>query len=147
MSNLLANFALHIFIRKIYDHKTFGSCLIVCLFLSEYQLCMYFWRRLQKWYPKIENFKRFLDKLLEIPTVISWNTWTEKTVSLNQRNIFLIQRNRSVYIKENLLGSTKLSSIQRVFFFDRISKKCFFDSKKLFSGCDLGFIQLQFRKI
>ena len=51
--------------------------------------------------------------------------------------MFLIQRNIFVYIKENLLESTKLSSIQRNFFFDRISKKCFFNSKKLFSGCNL----------
>ena len=32
---------------------------------------------------------------------------------------------------------TKLALIQRNFFFDRISKKCFFDSKKLFSQCKL----------
>ena len=32
--------------------------------------------------------------------------------------------NRFVYIKENLFESTKLSSIQRNFFFHRISKKC-----------------------
>ena len=52
------------------------------------------------------------------------------------KKISLIQRNRFVYIEENFFESTKLSSIQRNFFFDRISEKCFFDSKKLFSGCD-----------
>ena len=46
--------------------------------------------------------------------------------------MYLIKRNRFVYIKENFFESTKLSSIQRKFFFDRISKKCFFDSEKLF---------------
>ena len=78
---------------------------------------------------------------------------TKKTFSLSQRNIFLIcgqrktffeikkvlsikkiffliQWNRFVYIKENFFESTKLSSIQRNFFFDC---KCFLDSKKLFS--------------
>ena len=46
-----------------------------------------------------------------------------------------MQRNRFVYIKENYFESTKLSSIQRNFFFERVLMKCFFDSKKLFSGC------------
>ena len=32
----------------------------------------------------------------------------------------------------------KLPLIQRHFFFDRISKKCFFDSKKLFSQRDVS---------
>ena len=80
---------------------------------------------------------------------------TEKTVSLNQRNFFfyirskkkflwikesfvnfkkisLIQRNKYVQIKENFFESTKLSLIQTNFFFDRVSKKCFFDFMKLF---------------
>ena len=56
---------------------------------------------------------------------------------VNSKKISLIQRNRFVYIKENLFESTKLFSIQRNFFFDRISKKCFHDSKKLFSGCEV----------
>ena len=47
----------------------------------------------------------------------------------------MIQRNRFVYIKEHFFQSTKLLSIQRNFFFDRISKKCFSDAKKLCSGC------------
>ena len=38
-------------------------------------------------------------------------------------------------MKEKFFEVTKLSLIQRNFFFDRISKKCFFDSKKLFSQC------------
>ena len=86
-----------------------------------------------------------------------YSIYTEKTVSLNQRNIsliygqsknffkskkvllikkkkFLIQRNRFVYIEQNLYGSKKLSSIQRKFFFDRISKK-------LFSVCSIWLIQ------
>ena len=46
----------------------------------------------------------------------------------------MIQTNRFVYIKEHFFESTKLSWIQRNFYFDRISKKCFFDSKILFSG-------------
>ena len=76
--------------------------------------------------------------------------YTEKTVSLNQRNISLIygrrknffeiksfvnsnkfsmiQKNRFLNIKENFFKSIKLSSIQRNLFFDRISEK-------LFSGC------------
>ena len=41
-----------------------------------------------------------------------------KSISWDQRNFFEL---------------TKLSLIQRNLFFDRISKKCFFDSKKLFS--------------
>ena len=48
----------------------------------------------------------------------------------------LIQRNRFVCIKEHFFESTKLYSIQRNFFFDRISKKISFDSKKLFSECE-----------
>ena len=48
-----------------------------------------------------------------------------------------MQRNRFAYIEENFFESTKLSSIQRSFFFDCISKNCFFDLKKLFSGCIL----------
>ena len=55
---------------------------------------------------------------------------------VNSKKLSLIQRNRIVYLKENFFESTKLSSIQRNFFFDRISKKCFFDSKKLISGCN-----------
>ena len=35
-------------------------------------------------------------------------------------------------MKENFFELTKLSLFQRNFFFDRISKKCFFDSMKLF---------------
>ena len=63
---------------------------------------------------------------------------------VNSKKISLIERNRFVYIKENVFESTKYSLIQRSFFFDRISKKCFFDSQKLFSGCmtirfDYGF--------
>ena len=51
---------------------------------------------------------------------------------VNSKKIFLIQKNRFVYIKENFFESTKLSLIQRNCFFYRILKKCFFDSKKLF---------------
>ena len=47
----------------------------------------------------------------------------------------MIQRNKFVCIKKTFFESTKLSLIQRNFFFVRISKECFFDSKKLFSGC------------
>ena len=47
----------------------------------------------------------------------------------------MIQRNRFICIKENFFESKKLSSIPRNIFFDRISKKFFFDLKKLFSGC------------
>ena len=36
-------------------------------------------------------------------------------------------------LKKFFFETTQLSLIQRNFFFDRISKKCFFDSKKLFS--------------
>ena len=52
----------------------------------------------------------------------------------------LIQKNLLTSKKINLFGlkknfkSTKHSSIQSIFFFDRISKESFFDSKKLFSG-------------
>ena len=63
------------------------------------------------------------------------NFFELKKVLLIQKKISLIQRNRFLYIKENVFESTKLFSIQRNFFFDCISKKCFFDSKKLFSGC------------
>ena len=44
----------------------------------------------------------------------------DKSISLDQRKTFEL---------------TKFSFIQRNFFFDRISKKCFFDSKKLISQC------------
>ena len=47
----------------------------------------------------------------------------------------MIQRNRFVYMKENVFESTKLSSFLRNLFFDPISKKCFFELKKLFSEC------------
>ena len=57
-----------------------------------------------------------------------------KECCVYSKKFSLIQRNRFVYIKENAFESINLSSIQRNFFFDRISKKCFFDSKKLFSG-------------
>ena len=60
--------------------------------------------------------------------------WIEKSF-VNSKIFPLIQRNRFVYIKDISFESPKLSSIQRNFFFDRISKKCFFDSRKLFSGC------------
>ena len=43
--------------------------------------------------------------------------------------------NLSLWIKENLFQLTKLSLIQRNVFFNRITKKCFFGSKKLFSQC------------
>ena len=54
---------------------------------------------------------------------------------VNPKKCSLIQRNRFVHIKEKLFKSTKTSSIQRNIFFHPISKKCFFDSKKLFSQC------------
>ena len=54
---------------------------------------------------------------------------------VNSKKLSLIQRNRFFHIKENFSESTKLSSVQRNFFFDHTSKKCFFDSKKLFSVC------------
>ena len=63
--------------------------------------------------------------------------WIKESFN-NSKKISLIQRNRFVYIKEKIFKSTKLSSIQRNFFFDLISKKCFFDSKKLFSGCSIS---------
>ena len=57
---------------------------------------------------------------------------------VDSKQFSLIQRNKFDYIKENFFESTELSSIQRNFFFDRISKKCFFNSKRLFSGCKKG---------
>ena len=51
-----------------------------------------------------------------------------KIFSLMYTNLFL-------WAKENSFELTKLSLIERDFFFDRISKKCFFDSKKLLSQC------------
>ena len=58
-----------------------------------------------------------------------------KEIFVNSKKFPLMQRNRFVYIKENFFESKKLSSIQRNFSFGRISEKCFFDLKKLFSGC------------
>ena len=46
-------------------------------------------------------------------------------------------------MKENFFGLTKLCLIQRNLFFDRMSKKYFFDSKKLFSQCRDKLIYLQ----
>ena len=60
--------------------------------------------------------------------------WIEESF-VNSKTFSLIQRNRFVYIKEHFLAWTKLSLIQRNFLFYRISKNCFFDSKKLFSQC------------
>ena len=54
---------------------------------------------------------------------------------VDSKKFSLTQRNRFVHIEEIFFESTRLSSIQRNFFFDRILKKCFFDSNKLFSGC------------
>ena len=54
---------------------------------------------------------------------------------VDSKKFSLIQRNRFIYIKKNFFALTKISSIQRNVFFDRISKKCFFDSKKLISQC------------
>ena len=59
--------------------------------------------------------------------------YTEKTVSLNQRNISLMYGRRkkcfkikkALFIQTNFFESTKHSSIQRNFFFDRLSKKLF----------------------
>ena len=56
---------------------------------------------------------------------------------VNSEKFSLIQKNRFIYINEHFFESTKLSSIQRNFFFDSISKKCFFESKKLFLGPDV----------
>ena len=47
------------------------------------------------------------------------------------------------FIEENFFKSTKLSSIQRNFFFDRILKKYFFHSKKLLPQCRLYQTLLQ----
>ena len=74
------------------------------------------------------------------PTVIVKYTVKEK-ISLNWRKFFWFKtiffnvKNLFLWIKENFFELTKLSSIKKNFFFDRISKKCFFDSKKLFSHC------------
>ena len=58
---------------------------------------------------------------------------------VNSKKISLIQRNRFVYIKEHFFELIKLSSFQRNFFIHLISKKCFFDSKKLFSAREANF--------
>ena len=69
------------------------------------------------------------------------------SLTVYKRNVSFLQGNKFVYIKENFFESTKISSIQRNLFFGRITKKCFFDSKKLFSGCDsLNFVFIRLRK-
>ena len=59
----------------------------------------------------------------------------EKFFESTKLSLTVYQGNRFVHIKENFFESTKLSSIQRKFLFDHISKKCFFDPKKLSFGC------------
>ena len=44
-------------------------------------------------------------------------------------------------IRRKFFELIKLSLMQRNFFFDRISKKCFFDSKKMFSQCTLYYTE------
>ena len=74
------------------------------------------------------------DQFCYILTLRKQFLWIEES-SVDSKKFSLIQRNRFVYIKEHFFESTKLSSIRRNFFFERISKKCFFDSNKLFPGC------------
>ena len=50
--------------------------------------------------------------------------WIEESY-VNSKKISLIQRNRFVYIKENVFESTKFFSIQRKFCFECISKEKF----------------------
>ena len=57
---------------------------------------------------------------------------------VNSKKNSLIRWNLFIYIKEKFFEPTKLSLIQRNVFFDRISNKYFFDSKKLFSGYTQG---------
>ena len=79
---------------------------------------------------------------------------TQKTVSLNQRNIFLIYGQKKIsfgwrkfcrFKKMFFNVNNYISLNQRTFFwinktfFDRIFKKCFFNSKKLFSQWTLKF--------
>ena len=63
---------------------------------------------------------------------------------VNSKKISLTQRNRFVYIKENFFESIKFCLIQRNLFFDRILKKCCFDSKKMFSGCNPCYTQKKY---
>ena len=62
--------------------------------------------------------------------------WIEESF-VDSKKFSLIQTNLFLWIKDNFFESTKLSSIKSNFFFDPILKKCFFDSKKLFSQCVL----------
>ena len=79
-------------------------------------------------------------QFLWIKETFVWYTVKEK-ISLNWRKfcwlkkISLIYTNQFLWIKEIFFELTNLSLIQRIFFFDRISKECFFDSKKLLSQC------------
>ena len=58
----------------------------------------------------------------------------------------MVDTNLFLWIKEHFFKLTKLSLIQRNFFFKRISKKCFNDSKKLFSQCCAKKIKFSFQK-
>ena len=49
-------------------------------------------------------------------------------------------------MKEKFFELSKLSLIQRNFFFDRISKKCFSDAKKLFSQCRIFTLTVNFTR-
>ena len=65
--------------------------------------------------------------------------WIEESFVDSKKNSLLLT-NLFHCFKGINFELTKISLIQRNFFFNRKSKKCFFDLKKLFSQCNLSWI-------
>ena len=61
--------------------------------------------------------------------------WENSFFESNKHFVDIRSKQKFLWIKKRFMNWKKLSSIRSNFFFDRISQKCFFDSKKVFSGC------------